>query len=156
MVITQVQLQQIIRLSRNEQMAFDIFMERHFPSGAISVVDYLNFATTPEYLDYQRAEEELQTYIAHMNYDAVLDLETLMEYGRELSECGGIENLRYMVDEDLSERVDLLDSQKSFSDIRDYYFSIYPSPDGIELAAAYLAGKPLVKYLGYAMEALNI
>ena len=102
-------------------------------------------------------KKELHSYLTQLDYKAILDLEALMVYGRELNSYGGIDELQTWIREHRSNRIDLLSPTKRFETLRNDFARSYPSPDGKSDAVSYIHGKSILNhYLYYAMDALNI
>ncbi len=156
MIVTKNQLLDIIQLSQKKQAAHTNFMDKYFPSGAIGASDLFKYEDTPESCEYDQAEDELRNYLNQLDYEAILDIEALMDYGRELSQYDGISNLRRLIDDEYTDRTELLNSKKYFTNVRKWFAQSYPSPEGKSDAVIYLAEKSLVQYLPYAMEALDL
>lgn len=84
--------------------------------------------------------DALESHLNSLSYDDILDLEGLMDYGRDL-------DLKF---------VDIF-AKKYFEERRDFFAKNYPSPNGKEEAVRYLVGKgPLAEYLERAAKALEL
>lgn len=78
------------------------------------------------------------------------DLKFQAAYEELLQACESFEK------DDFTDRTELLNSKKYFTNVRKWFAQSYPSPEGKSDAVIYLAEKSLVQYLPYAMEALDL
>lgn len=82
----------------------------------------------------------LDNHLCSLSYDDILDLEGLMDYGRNLN----------------PEFADIF-AKKHFEKHRKFFAKEYPTPDGKEEAIEYLIAKgPLADYLESAAKALEL
>lgn len=157
MFITQEQIHQVIQLAQAVQVADDVFHNKYFPNKVIRLEEYEAHMNTPEFLRLDEAKQKLRHYLSQLDYMAILDLEGVMQYGRELASYDGLDGLRRLIGNGQSDRSDLLDAKGSFASARSHFATTYPSPDGKMLAIDFLMGKmDLYKYLRYAADALGI
>lgn len=151
MYVEKGQIEQIIRLSAEAEYAEKIFSSKYFPYG-VDASEMFNHRDTTEYEKCVETEKKLIEYIKSLSYDAVLDVEALMTYGREIDQYGSFANVKKLVSEDFFEDNRILDSSESFSLYRRNVEDMYPSESGIAEAAAYLSEKPLSRYLKHCLE----
>lgn len=156
MTVTKEQLFEIIKRSEKEQTSNKKFGSKYFPTGSVGIEDYLKYMDTHEFYEYEKAKNDLKNYLNSLDYEAILDIEALMDYGRELSQYDGISNLRRLIEDEYTERTELVRAEDYFATTRRYFAQSYPSPEGKSDAITYLSGKPLAQYLSYAMEALEL
>lgn len=156
MTVTKEQLLEIIKRSEKKAVLNKIFHDKYFPEGSIKVGDYFKYEDTSEFCEYEKAKNNLESYLNGLNYEAIIDIEALMDYGRELSQYDGISNLRRLIEDEYTERTELVRAEDYFATTRRYFAQSYPSPEGKSDAITYLSGKPLAQYLSYAMEALGL
>lgn len=156
MIVTREQLLDIIRISNDKQIAITTFENKYFPSRRIGAGDFFKYTDTPEFRQYQSIADMLRDYLNQLEYDAILDIEALMDYGRELSYYHGISNLRELTENNEENNSELLRPKNYFTNARAFFAQTYPSPMGAHDAVIYLSGKPLAQYLTYAMEALGL
>lgn len=156
MTVTKEQLFEIIKRSEKEQTSNKKFDSKYFPTGSVGIEDYLKYMDTHEFYEYEKAKNDLKNNLNGLDYEAILDIEALMVYGRELSVYEGISRLRKLIEDEMNDSVELLNPQKYLVNARSHFAQSYPSSEGKSAAVTYLVEKPLAQYLSYAMEALGL
>lgn len=105
----------------------------------ISLAEYENYLRNPAVQEARSRTRDLEMYMESLNYATILDLESLMQIGR---------------DGDYSEADPY---EVRFQSCRDYFARTYPDPAGKNLAIDYLAGKvDLARYLKDGLNAVGI
>jgi hypothetical protein len=120
MYISEEKVSSIIVIASAEKQAHDNFYHKYYPDREMWAGDS-RYEDTPEKIELQRNHKLLVDALNNCSYDEILDIETLMAFGRGDSD--------------------------SFESLRDSFAWNYPSPEGKEDAITYLAGKPLATYL---------
>lgn len=140
MEITSDEIQEVIRLARIHERVYDEYESKYFPNRVKSIGDYIKYRETPEAIKCREASNNLEDYISNLEYEKVLDLESLMLFGREVFTG---HSFKYPAKELNSTRVQIGKE--------------YSNPDGKRAAADYIAAKsPLADYLESALDEINV
>ena len=114
---------------------------------------------TPEAKAYNSADTALEAYMMSLTYEEILDLEAMIDYGRDLYAAGahrGIDQefIEYLKDSE--DTATLLFPAEILCQIRQQLQDMYPSEEGKSDAVDYMISKNLLSdYLRCALEALK-
>lgn len=157
---------EIIRLHKRLEMATDALDHgKNAFSAATMMESFLEVQknTTPEAQSYNKANDELSSYMLSLSYAEILDIEALMDYGRFLYGTSFWRNERDNIPDDPDIDMCENDEQRPCSPTRyiaqkrQEFQSMYPSEDGKESAIDYIISKSLLsEYLACAIDALRV
>lgn len=112
------------------------------------LADIESYRNNPAVLEAEKLDREFIKYLNSLNYATVLDLEALMQIGREHT---------YNFDCEEEDPVTIEDPETYFCDCRDYFADMYPNENGKDLAIEYLVGKGcLAQYWKNAFKVLGL
>lgn len=156
---------EIIRLHKRLEMAtVALDHGKNAFSAATMMESFLKVQknTTPEAQSYNKANDELSSYMMSLSYAEILDIEALMDYGRFLYGTSFWRNERDSILDDPD--IDMCENNEQrpcsptryIAQKRQEIQSMYPSEDGKESAIDYIISKSLLsEYLAYAIDALR-
>lgn len=134
MTISKVQLDKIFELSQKCFNSRQQYVEK-YPNCSIKAGQGIQTLRSPEYKEYLSAKEALKNFLDTLDYESLLNVFALFEYGRELSHYKGIQGLLNISHALIGEEDDPI-----FDD------DLFPIPKDSELhdAAVFLSDKSLL------------
>jgi len=120
------------------QLADEWARAENLTPHTLSMNDLENYLKNPDVTAAKECHRALEKYMRKLNYEIILDIETLMLLGRdhEYSETDTYERRFNRIRKDIAEQ--------------------YSNPDNIEMAIDYITGKwPLAEYLKDGLKAIG-
>lgn len=121
----------------------------HCKMRGLTKKDALNYVFTQEKDEYYYARKELIDYLNGLEYEKILELEVLMDFGREWYYHVEPE---YDDDDEMPTEPFYVDIMSCFGNFQQFV----GNPEGKDMAILYLIGKaPLAQYLRSALQHCN-